>query len=152
MTQLAVNVEVLVGGASVAPAGTHSVSVVSEAPGGAPVGHGCQFPAVLPGVVPCAVTEHIANGIAGNGCAIVGGQQVAPGAVVEVIDLLLYCSEGAGGIGIFFPVLDVTCAVIGVGQVAFPEPAVAMPQAQIAASICNVYCSVSTNVYTVPSS
>lgn len=43
--------------------------------------HGCQLPAMFPGVVPGAVTQRIADGVVGNGVSVVCRQQIPPGAV-----------------------------------------------------------------------
>ena len=91
LAQLTAIVDIAVRGAAVGPFGPHAVGIVGEGPGGASAGHGGQFPAMLPGIGPGAITEDIANGITGNGIAIVGDQPVAPVAIVVAVGL------GGGG-------------------------------------------------------
>lgn len=46
--------------------------------------HRYQLTAVFPGIGPSAVGEHVADGVAGDSVAIVGGQQITPCVVIVV--------------------------------------------------------------------
>ena len=81
------------------PACPQTVSIVAEAPGGGAGGHGCQLPSLRPCIGPCAVAEGIADGIVGDGGAIVGGQQITPdGTAIAIGDCIRRRSQGSGGI------------------------------------------------------
>ena len=78
--QLTAVVDIAVGGGAVGPAGPHTVGIVGKIPRCGTVGHGCQLPAMLPGVGPGAVRFGVADVIGGDGLAVVRGQQIPPGA------------------------------------------------------------------------
>lgn len=68
---------------------------------------------MLPVVGPGSVRQHIANGVAGNGLAIIAGQQIAPcGITIGVVDGALHRPQRAGGVGIFLFAQDVACIII----------------------------------------
>ena len=68
---------------------------------------------MLPGVAPCTIGEHIANGVAGNGFPVPAGQQIAPGTVtIGVVDGTEYRAQAARGVGIFLAAGDVAGIII----------------------------------------
>ena len=81
LAQLTAVVHIAVAGGAVGLAGAQAVGIVGVAPGGGAVAHALQLPAMLPGVFPGAVIQGIAVDIIGNGAAVVGRQQVAPGGI-----------------------------------------------------------------------
>ena len=113
LAQAAAVIDVVIGSGTVGPLGSQAVCVVGVRPGGAAIGHGSQLTAMLPGIGPGAVRQHVANGITGNGLAVVPGQQIAPSAIIGIVDSALHRTQCAGGIGILLPTGDVTCVVIG---------------------------------------
>ena len=70
---------------------THPVGIVGVRPGCRASGHGGQFSAVAPSVSPCAVGQQVADLVIGPGHAVIGSQQVAPGAVTVGVGI------GCGG-------------------------------------------------------
>ena len=134
--QLAADVDVAIGGAAVGSLGAHTIGIVSVSPGGAAVGHTLQFPATLPGVGPSAVGEHIADGVAGDGDAVIAGEQVAPGiGGVAIGHRILDSTQGASGVGILTAGEDVAGVVVGpgVGEVSC---LVVLPDQLVLAMVC----------------
>ena len=114
LTEGASVVDVAVCCSTVASGSPYPIGIVSIGPGGSPIGHGGQLPAMLPGIGPGAVGEHIADGIAGYGAAVVPGEQVAPfGIPVGVADSLHRGTEGAVRIGVLGAGGDVAAVVVG---------------------------------------
>ena len=54
------------------------IRIVEEGGGSARLGHLLELPAFLPGIRPGTVIGRIANGVVGNGGAVVGGHLVLP--------------------------------------------------------------------------
>lgn len=74
----------------------------------------------LPNVDLRAVGQHIANDVTGDGLAIIAGQQIAPGRIVEgIIDCTLHRTQCAGGVGIFLFARNIASVIIG------PDPGLA---------------------------
>ena len=113
LTQAATVIDVVIGSGTVGPLGSQTVCVVGVRPGGTAIGHGSQFTAMLPGVGPGAVGQHVANGIAGNGLAVVAGQQIAPSTIIGIVDSSLHRTQRAGGMPIFLVDGDIACIIIG---------------------------------------
>ena len=83
-------------GAAHGLADSQAIGVVKEGGSGAGFGHLLQLAALFPGVGPGAVCERIANGIVGDGIAVVLGQLILPGGIVGVSDGLQHGANGAG--------------------------------------------------------
>lgn len=87
LAQTTAVVDIVIGGGTVGPLGSQTVCIVGIRPGGAAIGHRCQLTAMLPGICPGAVRQHVANGITGNGLAVVASQQITPcGITIGVVD------------------------------------------------------------------
>lgn len=76
--------------------------------------NGHQLTAMLPGVGPSAIRQHIVNGVTSDGLTIVAGQQIVP----AFIAIAIYDSGTTYGIvrtsiGILRFSQDVACIVIG---------------------------------------
>ena len=57
---------------------------------------------MLPGIGPGAVTEDVANGIAGNGVSVITGKQIAPVGIAVAVGLGGGCAaQSPSGVGIF---------------------------------------------------
>lgn len=120
LAQAAAIVNVVVGRGTIGPLGSQAVRVIGVRPGGGAVGHGHQFPAMLPDVGPGAVGEHIANGIAGNRLAVVACQQVAPGGIaIGIGNRINNRAKRSDGVGILLAAGDVAPVVVG------PDPGLA---------------------------
>ena len=70
---------------------------------------------MLPGVIPGAVGQRIADGIVGNGLSVIPGQQIAPGAVTVGV---VYSPDRlpqilTGGISILLTGEDVARVIVG---------------------------------------
>ena len=78
LAELTSVVDIAIGHRAVGTADSHTVLVIGIGPGGTVLGDGCQFPAMLPGVLPHAVRQGVTHGIVGNGSAVIGGEQVTP--------------------------------------------------------------------------
>ena len=90
-----------------------ALGVVNKAGGGAALAHLLELAAVLPGVGPGAVGERIANGVVGNGRAVIGGELVLPVAVaVGVVHRLEGGAHSAGGVGVAGLAQDVAAAIV----------------------------------------
>lgn len=113
LAQAAAVVDVVIGSGTVGSLGSQAVRIVGVRPGGAAIGHGRQLTAMLPGIGPCAVGQHIANGVTGNGLAVVAGQQITPGTIIGIVDSALHRTQRTGGVGILLAAGDVACVVIG---------------------------------------
>lgn len=113
LAQAAAVVDVVIGSGTVGPTGPQAICIVSKGPGGGTIGHRCQLTAMLPGVGPSAVGKHIADGVAGNGLAIVARQLIAPtGVAVGVVDCFGGCTQCSGGVGILLAGQNVACIVV----------------------------------------
>jgi len=96
--QRTAGIDIAVGGAAIRPLGPEAVGIVGIRPGGGAVGHGYQFPAMLPGEGPAVQGVGVADAIVGNGRTVVGGKQIAPGFVgVGVLDGIRRRAQSAGG-------------------------------------------------------
>ena len=100
--QAAAVVNVAVGSGTVGTLCPQTIGIIGHAPCGGTVGHGCQFSSMLPGIGPGAVRKRIADGIMGNGLAVITRQQIAPSTVAIDIGVRLRVCAGN-----FFPVVDV---------------------------------------------
>ena len=68
---------------------------------------------MFPGVSPGAITEYIANGIAGNGIAIISCQQIAPvGVTIAVADRIQNTAKGSGGVSVFLLAEDIARIIV----------------------------------------
>ena len=85
LPQLGAAIDVAVGNRAVAPADTHTVSIVGIGPGGAVHREGGKLSAVAPGVAPGAVGQGVADLVVGNGDAVILRQQVAPVSIVVTV-------------------------------------------------------------------
>ena len=113
MGQLAVVVEIVVGGCAVGTLGTHAIGIVSEVPGGAALGHAGKLPAVDPCIVPCAVIGRVADGVVGDGSAVIRSQQITPLCVtIAIINRALSSAKGSGGVGVFPLAENITRIVV----------------------------------------
>jgi len=119
--QLTAVVHIVIGQGAVCPLCTQSVGIVGIRPGGGAVGHGYQFPAMLPGEGPAVQGVGVADAIVGNSRTVVGGEQVTPGFVsVGIGDRICGCTQGTGGVSVLGTGLDITGVVVspGVGKAA----------------------------------
>ena len=113
MAQAAAVVNVAVGSGTVGSLCPQTVGIVGHAPCGGAIGHGCQFSAMLPGICPCTVRKRIADGVIGNGLAVIACQQVAPVRITVGIGNRIQCrAQSACGVGILLPGEDVAGIVI----------------------------------------
>jgi len=96
MHQFTACVGVLVGLGAVGPLDPHTVGVIGIIPGNAAVnlGHGIQLSAVLPGVIPGAVGQGVADLVVGDGVAIIGSQKIAIIAFSYTIPRFLRIGKG----------------------------------------------------------
>ena len=69
---------------------------------------------MLPGVSPCAVGEHVADGITCYRSSIVAGQQIFPAAIVGIAYGIQHRTQCAGGVGIFLFLFDIACVIVGI--------------------------------------
>ena len=112
LAQAAPVIDVVIGSGTVGPLGSQTVCVVGVRPSGAAIGHGSQLTAMLPGVGPGSVRQHIANGVTFNGIAIISGQQIAPCGVIGISDRIDDSTQSSGGIRILCAAGDIACVVI----------------------------------------
>lgn len=124
---LSTAVDIAVCRAPVGPGCAHAVCIVGVGPGASVVSNRCQFPSVLPGTGPLSIAEDIANGIAGDSAAVIGGKQIAPVGIAVAVGL---GGKGApkcsGSIGIFLFAEDIARIIIGPGP-ALSGPLVIIP-------------------------
>ena len=102
-------------GAAHGLADAQAIGVVKEGGRDAGFGHLLQLAALFPGVGPGAVGERIADGIIGDGGAVVLGQLILPGGIVGVSDGLQHGANGAGGVGVALLVEDIAATVVFIG-------------------------------------
>ena len=68
---------------------------------------------MLPGIGPGAVTERVADAIIGDGCAVIGGQQVAPGGIaVGIMRLIQQFPRYSEGESILVPCPNIACIIV----------------------------------------
>ena len=92
----------------------HPIGIIGEVPGGATGRHAYQLPAMLPGIRPGSVGQGVADAVVSDGLAVVSRQQISPVAVaVGVIDRVLNCAQGAGGVGVLLAAGDVAGIIVG---------------------------------------
>ena len=77
----------------------------------------CRETATLPSHIPAEIARRVADGVVGNGLAVVGRQQITPGAVaVGVADRMERRAKLAGGVVIFALTQDIAAGIIFVGK------------------------------------
>ena len=59
-----------------------------------------QFTDKPPNVDLGAIRQYIANGVTGNGLAIIAGQQITPGTIIGIVDRALHSAQCTNIIGI----------------------------------------------------
>ena len=92
---------------------THAVVVVLEGQCLSFSAHPLQLSAGLPLICPHTIIQRIANGIVGDGLAIVAGQLVLPITVtIRIRDSLLRTAQRTGGVGILHLTGDVAATVV----------------------------------------
>ncbi len=75
--QLTIGVNVLVGACPVGTLGAQAPGFIGEIPGARTVPHGFKLPAMLPGVGINTIIGQIADGVVGEGSAVIARQQIA---------------------------------------------------------------------------
>ena len=71
----------------------------------------------LPSHIPAEIARRVTDGVVGNGLAVVGRQQITPGAVaVGVADRMERRAKLAGGVVIFALTQDIAAGIIFVGK------------------------------------
>ena len=88
--------------------GAQPIRVVGKADTRPGFAHALELPSMLPGIAPGAVGEHIADGVAGDGLAVVAGEQILPAAVpIGIADRTQTGAQGAGGVCVLLPAGDI---------------------------------------------
>ena len=94
-------------------AGTHTVGIVGKCAGYATFGHGGKPPTPCPAIVPRTVREGIADGVVGDGSAVIRSQQIAPLRItIAIVNRALSGAKRSGGVGVFPLAEDVACIVV----------------------------------------
>ena len=70
-------------GFSISLLGAHAIDIIFVCPHGSPIGHGYKLAVMLPGIGSGVIGQHVANGVAGNGLAVIAVQQVTVHIIIK---------------------------------------------------------------------